>query len=130
MAKRVGQGLDNIFQRTTGALAKSPAKKKDRPVRPAVGAVEEPTSIATAASSGRPRKHFERMASASVLLADRHIVYLDRLSADIRARSGNSVKRAEFIRAMIAALEESEIDLAAATSEDEVRRMLLQHLSA
>jgi hypothetical protein len=130
MAKRVGQGLDNIFQRTTGALTKPPAKKKDRPARPTAAAVEEPATVATAGSTGRPRKHFERMASVSVLLADRHIVYLDRLSADVRSRSGNSIKRAEFIRAMIAALEESEIDLAAATSEDEVRRMLLQRLTA
>ena len=57
-------------------------------------------------------------------------MFLDGLANDIRANSGQVVKRTAIIRALIDALELSNIDLTDITSEDECRQVLLQHLTA
>lgn len=65
----------------------------------------------------------------TVILSVRQVVYLDRLCAEIRTRSGASVRRTELIRAFVDAVEESGIDVADATSEGELRELLRAKLS-
>jgi hypothetical protein len=55
---------------------------------------------------------------------NRQIVYLDRLSADIRARTGAVVKRTEIIRALIDSLAESTVDLTTVRTEADLKRLL------
>ena len=75
---------------------------------------------------GRPPVHTETYTKATVVLLNRQIVYLDRLSADIRATSGAVVKRAEIIRGLIDALAESGEDLSDLKSEADVKERFLR----
>ena len=75
---------------------------------------------------GRPPMHEEAYTKATVVLLNRQIVYLDRLSADIRAASGAAVKRAEIIRGLIDALAESGEDLSDVRSEADVKEKFLR----
>src|SRR5262249_52514431 len=50
---------------------------------------------------GRPPVHSETWSKVSVVLFDRQIVHLDRLSTAIRGASGKTLNRAEIIRALI-----------------------------
>jgi hypothetical protein len=67
---------------------------------------------------GRPAKHTEDWTKITAVLFDRQVVYLDPLSADIRANTRATVTRAEILRGLIAFLEESKIDITGATSEE------------
>ena len=73
---------------------------------------------------GRPVSHLEGWSRVTIVLLNRQIVYLDRLSADIRARSGAVMKRTEIIRALIDSLAESELDLSSVQSEEDLRKLL------
>ena len=64
----------------------------------------------------------------TVVLLNRQIVYLDRLAADIRAKTGAAIKRAEIIRALIDVLTESGLDLTATKSEAELKDILTARL--
>jgi hypothetical protein len=75
---------------------------------------------------GRPPTHAEAYSKATVVLLNRQIVFLDRLSADIRARSGSVVKRAEIIRALIDAFAESGQDARDVRSESDLKRLILR----
>jgi hypothetical protein len=81
---------------------------------------------------GRPPMHEEAYSKATVVLLNRQIVFLDRLSADIRAANGAVVKRAEIIRALIDALAESGEDVRDVRTEAELKRRVLaiRHASA
>ena len=61
----------------------------------------------------------------TVELFDHQIVFLYRLANDIRATAGVSIKRAEIIRALIGALEESGVDVTTAMSEADLKTMLI-----
>ena len=78
---------------------------------------------------GRPTVHVEAYSKATVVLLNRQIVYLDRLSADIRAASGTVVKRAEIIRALIDALSDLGLDLRDVRSEADLRERFLRAAS-
>ena len=64
------------------------------------------------------------------MLHNRQIAFLDRISASIREQSGDSVKRAALIRAMIDAVEEEKVHtiLEKARSEQDVKERLRQCL--
>lgn len=79
-------------------------------------------------SPGRPPVHEEEWTKVTVVLFNRQIVFLDRLSNDIRAKTGAAIRRAEIIRALIDALTESDIDLTAATSESKLKAELIAKL--
>ena len=74
--------------------------------------------------SGRPVTHLEGWSRVTIVLMNRQIVYLDRLSADIRARTGAVVKRTEIIRALIDSLAESSVDLTTVRTEADLKRLL------
>ena len=100
---KIGKSAKDIFAATTAALGPT----GDAPPGP-----------------GRPPLHAEAWSKVTVVLLNRHIVFLDRLAADIRARTGAAIKRAEIIRALIDVLAESEIDVTSATSAAELKALL------
>jgi hypothetical protein len=77
---------------------------------------------------GRPRAHSESWSRVTVVLFDRQIARLDRLSANIRHETGKVVKRAALIRGVIDALFDSEVDVTSVESERELRIWLADHL--
>lgn len=77
---------------------------------------------------GRPPVHQESWSKVSVVLFDRQIVHLDRLSTDIRGRIGKVVNRAEIIRALIDGLIDSGMDVSATGSESDLRAKVARRL--
>lgn len=75
-------------------------------------------------SPGRPPLHEEAWRKVTVVLLNRHMVFLDRLATDIRERTGTAMTRAEIIRALIDVLAESDLDLTSATSAAELKALL------
>lgn len=89
-----------------------------------------PTTSASDAQrpqAGRPPMH-EPWSKVTVVLLDRQVVFLDRLAASIRAATGSVVKRAGILRALVDALQESELDLTKARSETALKTLVLQRL--
>ena len=90
---------------------------------------------AESSDSDRPKKrgrrpsHTEHWTKVTVVLFDRQIVFLDRLSADIRAASGVAISRAHVIRALVDALGESDLDLTGTRSEADLKAILTARLS-
>lgn len=100
---KIGKTAKDIFAATTAAPAPAEA------ARP---------------SPGRPPLHEEAWSKVTVVLLNRHIVFLDRLATNIRERTGTAIKRAEIIRALIDVLAESDLDLTSATSAAELKALL------
>ncbi len=78
---------------------------------------------------GRPPVHDEAWTKVTVVLFNRQIVYLDRLSASIRARTGAAVSRAQLIRALLDALAGAGLDLTRVTSEADLKTTLLDRMA-
>jgi len=74
---------------------------------------------------GRPPVHEEAWTKVTVVLFNRQIVFLDRLSANIRAHSGAAISRAQLLRALLDAVADADIDLTSATSEGDLKATLL-----
>jgi hypothetical protein len=72
--------------------------------------------------------HEEAWTKVTVVLFNRQIVFLDRLAANIRAKTGAAVSRAQLIRALIDAVTDAEIDLTTAASEAELKATLIARL--
>jgi hypothetical protein len=77
---------------------------------------------------GRPPIHGDAWTKVTVVLFNRQIMALDRLSLDIRQNTGAVVKRAEIIRALIDAVAASDLDLTRATSEAAIKDLLVAKL--
>ena len=107
--KKTGKTANDIFTRTTATAEQ---------------AVRKPTD----SKKGRPPVHEEAWTKATVVLFKRQILYLDQLALDIRAATGSSNSRAEIIRALIDALEISQVDLTKATSEVQMKAILIEKL--
>lgn len=100
---KIGKTAKDIFAATTAA----PVPTED-----------------TRPGPGRPALHEEAWSKVTVVLLNRHVVFLDRLATNIRERTGTAIKRAEIIRALIDVLAESELDLTSATSAAELKALL------
>jgi len=61
---------------------------------------------------------------------ERQVLELDRLTTAIRGKTGANLTRAEVIRALLDALNESRIDIMSITSGAQLKRLLSQKLSA
>jgi hypothetical protein len=85
--------------------------------------------LLTKAGRGRPPVHQETWSKVSVALFDRQIVHLDRLSTDIRGRSGKAINRAEIIRALIDGLIDSGMDITGSGSEADLRARVARRLA-
>jgi len=77
---------------------------------------------------GRPPVHQETWSKVSVVLFDRQIQDLDRLSLDMRVKNGKTMNRAEIIRALIDGLMESGMDVIGAGSEADLRARVARRL--
>jgi len=64
----------------------------------------------------------------SVVLFERQIVHLDRLTTDVRRKSGKMMTRAEVIRALIDGFITSGMDVTAHASEATLRAHIAQRL--
>lgn len=77
---------------------------------------------------GRPPVHDEAWTKVTVVLFNRQIVFLDRLSANIRAQSGAAISRAQLIRSVVDAISEADVDLTTALSEADLKATILARL--
>ena len=77
---------------------------------------------------GRPPVHDEAWTKVTVVLFNRQIVFLDRLAAKIRARSGAAISRAQLIRALLDAVADADLDLTTSTSETDLKTTILARL--
>ena len=82
------------------------------------------------AKRGRPRTHREAWTKVSVVMFERQVVEIDQLTAAIRANTGANLTRAEIIRALLDALNESRLDVTTVVSGAQLKRLLSQKLSA
>ena len=82
------------------------------------------------ARRGRPRTHREAWTKVSVVMFERQVLELDRLTTTIRSKTGAHLTRAEVIRALLDALSESRLDVTTVTSGAQLQSMLTQMLSA
>jgi hypothetical protein len=87
-------------------------------------------TISPRARRGRPRTHREAWTKVSVVMFERQVLELDRLTTAIRSKTGASLTRAEVIRALLDALTESRLDVTTIASGAQLKRVLLQKLSA
>ena len=81
------------------------------------------------ARRGRPRTHREAWTKVSVVMFERQVHELDRLTNAIRIKTGAILTRAEIIRSLLDALGESRLDVTAVSSGAQLKRMLAQKLS-
>jgi hypothetical protein len=79
---------------------------------------------------GRPPVHHEAWAKVSVVLFERQVATLDRLTHTVRKKIGKTMTRAEIIRALIDALIASGIDMTEHPSEATLRAHVAHRLTA
>ena len=77
---------------------------------------------------GRPPIHDEAWTKVTVVLFDRQITFLDRLSANIGVQSGAAISRAQLIRSLVDAVSDADVDLTMATSEADLKATILSRL--
>ncbi len=77
---------------------------------------------------GRPVVHKDEWTKVTVVLLDKQIHWLDKLALEIRLNTKAAISRAEILRGMISAIKESRLDLSQATSEEEIKKVLLEKL--
>ena len=87
------------------------------------------TTTRPRARRGRPRTHREAWTKVSVVMFERQVLDLDRLTTAIRGKTGANLTRAEVIRALLDALSESRLDVTSIVSGAQLKRMLVQKLS-
>lgn len=119
--QRIGKGPKDLFTSTTKPVAGSVRPPAKPALLPAVEKAE---------GRGRPPVHEEPWKKITTVLFNHQVVYLDRLSNDIRAKTGAVVRRTEIIRALVDALAESDLDLTTTTSEAEIKSVLAKKLVA
>ena len=88
----------------------------------------KPDASTIKAGRGRPPVHQETWSKVSVVLFDRQIHHLDRLSTDIRGKNGKVLNRAEIIRALIDGLIDSGMDITSSATEADLRAKVARHL--
>jgi hypothetical protein len=77
------------------------------------------TQLALLPQRGRPIMHVEPWEKITVIMLERHAVYLDIMSVLIRLKHHKAMARAEIIRALVEFMIRSNIDFARfATAED------------
>ena len=122
---RLEKGKDDIF-----ASPKSVVKEIN-PMMQEVGAINNEDihpEIQLKQPKGRPLEHKEEWTKVTVVLLDRQIHWLDQLALDIRHNTKAAVSRAELIRSLIAAVEESKVDLSRLGNENGIKDFLLEKL--
>lgn len=103
-------------------------RRKLKPSKPSADTFAPTKRTAGKRRPGRPPVHDEAWTKVTVVLFNRQIVFLDRLAANIRARSGAAISRAQIIRALVDAVADADIDLTLATSEADLKTTILARL--
>jgi len=105
----------------------------EKTMPPVASVHERPTRIEMVDALPRPKPTpKERSVISSrltVFLTKKQSDALERLTRDIRAGSGAFLNRGEIIRAVVAAVVESKLDLSSARNEAELKKLLLEKLS-
>lgn len=120
MNAKLGKNADDIFAK--------PSQKEKTAIAPVVVKPTEEEASKETPVRGRPLEHKENWSKVTVVLLDKQIHWLDQLASTIRLNTKAAVSRAELIRAAIAAIEESEIDLSNIGSEKAIKNLLLEKL--
>ena len=81
------------------------------------------------ARRGRPPVHREAWAKVSVVLFERQVASLDRLTQSVRRKIGKTMTRAEIIRALIDGFIASGIDVTRHASEAALRTHVSRRLT-
>lgn len=118
MSQKLGKSADDIFS----------AKPKKHVEQPVPKPVEHEAPKEEKQARGRPIEHKEGWSKVTVVLLDKQIHWLDQLASTIRLNTKAAISRAELIRAAIAAIEESDIDLSNIGSEQGIKNILLEKL--
>lgn len=126
-------GKRDIFSRPTPEAEGQKKRPEDVVQEPKVEVKPQPQECKGVESPihparGRPKEHMEGWTKVTVILLDRQIHWLDKLAADIRLNTKCAVSRAEILRAMVSAAEESGLDLSQARSDGELREILKNKL--
>jgi|SRR5215471_15808709 len=108
------------------------AKKRARRTQRLLGATPPPTKRVTTTKPGpgRPPVHNETWSKVSVVLFDRQILHLDRLTSQMRGKNGRLLNRAEIIRALIDGLIDSGMDITGTGSEADLRARVARRLGS
>lgn len=85
---------------------------------------ENQNDLSKKSQRGRPPSS-EDSTKITVLLWDKQIHWLDTLTTEIRWKTKSALNRAQIIRAMISAIEESGIDLTEVKSEEGAKKKIL-----
>lgn len=122
----MGKGGSDIFGMPTQPVIKN---EITIPIIEEVPApVSENTEQKTKLPRGRPQEHTESMTKVTVILLDRQRDWLDQLALNIRTKTKASISRAEILRAMVSAIEDSGIDLSETRNESEARQLILSFI--
>jgi len=107
MKSRLGKA-DSIFKKTEGTKGSAPKVPPILAVRPPAG-----TSVEN---------------KLTVILPPDQVDFLDRLSLDIRSKTKAKVKRTEIIRALVAGLMGSGLDLSGFGTEEDIAAAVQERL--
>lgn len=119
---KIGKSADDIFLR-------KPIQQEKLNTEPdAIELTSTNELLLSKQLRGRPQEHKESWSKITVVLLDKQIHWLDQLTSTIRLNTKSAVSRAEFIRAIIAAIEESEIDLSHLKNEIMIKDFILEKL--
>lgn len=118
---KLGKSADDIFSR-------KPTQQEKPAIEPVVVKQTEEETPKEKQARGRPLEHKEGWSKVTVVLMDKQIHWLDRLASTIRLNTKAAVSRAELIRATLAAVEESGIDLSQLGNEKDIKNFLLEKL--
>lgn len=121
---RVGLQAADIFSSTT--RVQPAAQSEKQPPKQATMVIEKHEQ----AVGDHQKKAVSNAVKSTVTFSNNQIVWLDRLSSDIRATTMAIVDRGAIIRAIISAVEQSQIDLCNATSEDQIKNLVCAKLKA
>ncbi len=118
---RVGLQAASIFSSTTRSQPITRAEQQ--PVK------QEPVAVKhEQVAHAVVKKSVSNTVKSTVTFSNDHIVWLDRLSSDIRATNVAIVDRGAIIRGIISAVEQSNLDLCNATSEEQIREIICEKL--
>ena len=109
MKSRLGK-KDSIFKKTEGTKAAAPKVPPILAVRPAAG-----TSVEN---------------KLTVILPPGQVDFLDRLCLEIRSKTRKKMKRTEIIRALVAGLIESGLDLTSFRTEEDIAAAIAERLKS
>ena len=124
--KALGKKQDDIFSSKKPSTPIAPKVKE----KPKVEVVEEPKAeVVETRGRGRPTKNEGDFSKVTIILEDQQIHWLDGVCSDIRLKKKAAISRAELVRALVGAAQQSGIDFSDLMSEEEIRKFLVEKLN-